>query len=279
MQITCINARKQQLKFGWFRPFWLEKAEGLGADFEVSIYAVHNMDGSLYSGAWAKSRNIVLTLKILRRDGFADCRDRLYSFFQPRSAGMILVKDGGIQRQAVYYTESVSVEGSGPSRTATISLICPDPLFYDMEDTYTNMASFDDLIEFPWSFEAPFAVSEKAQSLIRSIYNDSAVTVGLKIRFRAAGSVTNPQMTDVNRGTKLTVNTAMQTGDELLIDTGARTIVRSRGNIDTNLINALSWDSTWLQLEPGDNLFRFGADGGIDLLSAAIVTRKGYWGA
>lgn len=280
MKITCINARGQKMEFGWKRPYWMSSPpSGLGADFEVSTYAVHGRDGSIYTGAEAKQRNIVMTIEMLKRDGYPDLRNRLYSFFQPRSEGTILVEDGSIKRQASYYVESVEPGGTGPKRTAAISLICPDPLFYDTADTYTQMASFDRLIEFDFSFDEDFAVEEKNQSLLKSVYNDSAVTVGMQIRFTASGTVVSPSLTDVGRRISLTIDTTMEPGDELVVDTGKKTVIRTRNGEQTNLINSFTWESDWLMLEPGDNLFRFDAAEGLDLLSAAIITRRGYWGA
>lgn len=279
MNIICRNARGQKMEFGWKRPYWMSNPPtGLGADFEVSTYSIHGTDGALYSGAQASQRNIVMTVSLIKKDGLPALRDRLYSFFQRGEPGTLVVQDGDIRRQATYYAESVSVEGSGPVRTATISLICPDPLFYATEESYNRMASFDKLIEFDFWFEEDFAVEEKNQELIKSIYNDS-VEVGMQIRYTAAGTVVDPVLEDVSRNVSLTIETTMEPGDEILIDTGKKTVIRTRNGEETNLINAFTWESDWLTLKPGDNLFRFGAAEGTDLLSAIIITRKGYWGA
>jgi len=281
MNIICINSRGGRLRFGRARPFWLNKPPtGLGADFSVSTYTIHSMDGSLYNGAQAKERNIVLTVKLFKMDGYATLRDRLYSFFQPREFGILIVQDDTIDRQVTYYTESIDIGGSDEdlARTATISLICPDPLFYATEDSYTRMASFDPLVEFDFFFNEDFAVEEKTQDLIKALYNDS-VEVGMQIRYTAAGTVVDPVLEDVGRGVSLTIETTMEPGDEIMIDTGKKTVIRTRNGEETNLINAFTWESEWLTFKAGDNLFRFGAKEGTDLLSAVIITRKGYWGA
>lgn len=278
MNVICTNARGQKIELGWKRPFWMDKLpEGLGSQSEISTYQIHGSDGALYSGAQATQRNIVLTVSLLKKDGLPVLRDRLYSFFQRGEPGTITVQDGGIERQATYYAESVTVEGEGPVRTATISLICPDPLFYDTEDSYTGMASFDKLIEFDFWFNEDFAVEEKNQDLIKAIYNDS-VEVGMQIRYTAAGTVVDPVLEDVGRGLSLAIETTMEPGDEILIDTGKKTVTRTRNGEQTNLINAFTWESEWLMLKPGDNLFKFSAAEGTELLSTVIITRKGYWG-
>lgn len=279
MQITCINAQGQKLNIGWTRPFWLENATGLGSAFEVTGYTAHGLNGSIYDSTSAPERHIVLTIGILRKDGFSELRDRLYSFFLPDAPGTIIVKDGVIERQATYYPESVSVDGSGPKRTATVALKCPDPVFYALSDLYINMANFDRLIEFDFSFSEDFAVEEKSQTLIKDVYNDSAVQVGIKIQFAADGAVTAPEMENVTKGIKMTLDVTMEPGDEIIIDTSAKTIMLTRDEETINLINTLTWESEWLMLEPGDNVFRFGAKEGVNLLNVAIITRKGYWGA
>ena len=96
------------------------------------------------------------------------------------------------------------------------------------------------------------------------------------------GSITDPEALTLQTPQSFNArfNVAMKVRHEVCaIDTGKKTVTRTRNGEQTNLINAFTWESEWLTFKAGDNLFRFGAKEGTDLLSAVIITRKGYWGA
>ena len=127
---------------------WIESISGLGADYEVTTSKNSGQDGENYTGATASKRNIVMVLDVPKRR-MDDTKDRLYSFFQPRSVGILYYYSGNIARKIRYYVESIEPEESGLVRTITISLICPDPKFYALTDNLTELAVWEGMITFP----------------------------------------------------------------------------------------------------------------------------------
>ena len=282
-RIVCENQQQQQIEFKYNGyPLRLSDTSGFSSA-EYTIYTSQNsgQDGENYNGAQANKRNPVITANIFENHQLWG--DRLRSFFQPRSWGTVYAYDGGDGRKAAYQVEKIDIEETGPVRDAVISLICPDPKFYALTDQLTQLAMWAGGIEFP--FEIPqadeFTVETKVNTLIGNVHNDSAVSMGLTIKFMATGTVVNPSLYDVNRHLLLQANITMHAGDCIIITTGDgnKRAQMVSGSLVTNINNLLQYPPAWLKAYRGDNLFRYNASSGIDELSVSILSKQAYWGA
>lgn len=283
MKIICENPDGDQLAFAFDGfPLLLTDTDGLDmVKYDVKTTQNSGQDGETYNGATAEKRNIVLTAEILAN--YQQQRDRLYNFFQPRTRGIIywINDEENGSRKAYYYAEYVLVAEAGVSRTASISLICPDPKWYALTDQLTDLAVWKGLIEFPLELSPSFEVTSKVNTLIGNVHNDSAVPLGLTIRFAASGDVSNPSLYDVNRQELLQINTTMRAGDVITVTTadGNKRVQLTSGGTSTNINNLMIYPPIWLKAYQGDNLFRYNADSGIDSLSVSILSTQAYWGA
>lgn len=280
MDITCINQNGDRLKLSWTAPLWIKSVSGIGADFTVTTSKSSGQDGANYTGATADVRNIVIVLDV-RKDDYVEQRNRLYQFFQPRGEGTIYHTDGGITRKTGYYVESVEPSGAGVLKNITVSLLCPDPKWYDTEEQLTELASWEGLIEWDLEItEEPFEVTRKVNTLIGNVYNGSNVTQGLTVKFMATGEVVNPSLFDVNQQELMKLNLTMHSGDVVVITTsqGNKRVKLTSGGVTTNINNYMAYPPVWLQAYQGDNLYRYDADSGIDNLNVSIIHTQAYWG-
>ena len=165
-----------------------------------------------------------------------------------------------------------------------ISGTCPNPLF---TDDFENRLAF---IETAAHFHFPLVMSKdlpdggvvfgkRTESLIANVYNRGAVSVGMKIVFKANGSVMNPSLVNVVTQERFTINKLLVAGEEIEINTsiGEKSV---RGRIDnaqfSNYFMYKDVDSPWLQLEVGDNQFGYEADGGFANLDVFIYFYNRY---
>ena len=281
-RIVCENQYGETIEFAYDgNPLRLSDTSGFSeADYTVNTSKNSGQDGETYNGAQANKRNPVITAEIF--SDYQAQRDRLYSIFQPRSPGIIYCYgDDSGGRKAGCYVEKISIEESGVVRVATISLICPDPKFYALDDQLTQLAVWRGKITFPLRLSNPFTVTEKINTLIGNVHNDSAVSMGLTVKFTATGTVVNPSLYDVNRHELMQINTTMHAGDIIIITTGDgnKRVKLMSGGVTTNINNLMLYPPKWLQAYQGDNLFRYNADSGIDSLSVSILSTQAYWGA
>lgn len=281
-RIICKSADGTTIEFTYEgTPLRLFGTDGFAqAAYTVNTAQSTGRDGETYLSSTANKRNPVITAEIL--GDYRAQRDLLYSFFQPRSEGTVYYyEDDSAGRKADYYVESIDVEESGKIRQATISLICPDPVWKALEDEVVSMAQVEGDIEFPAELADEFTVSHRNESVMATIDNDSNAARGLTIIFEAAGAVTNPTLIEVTRQDRLQVNVTMHSGDILTVTTGNgnKRVQLTSDGVTTNVNSLWVYGSTWLQAEPGRNIYRYTADSGEDSLSTTIRSTPAYWGA
>lgn len=159
-----------------------------------------------------------------------------------------------------------------------INATCVDPLFSSKEREKFDVATTRPEFHFPLILgdtpETPGGVhfGVRTQSLFASILNKGAVETGITIVFKANGTLTNPSLMNVNTQETFKINKRMQAGEIITVvtETGKKTV---RGEVDganSNYFKYMSLDSVWLQLEVGDNLFKYDAESNVDNLEVSI---------
>lgn len=165
-----------------------------------------------------------------------------------------------------------------------VKLEAPDPYWTDETETVHNIADYIGSFHFPLNIPLPKGVvfGYKNPVLIATIHNSSPVNIGMVIAFIAHGTVTNPMLFDVKSRKFIQINTIMKDGDEIRVKTGEdREIVRNRLGVEENFmgyIDIAGGGYSFLELKPGDNLFRYGAQEGESLLEVKIYYKNRYPG-
>lgn len=279
MNIICENIRAETIDFSIF-PLSINTVDGIGANYEVITSKNSGQDGENYNGSTAQKRNIVIVLDVKKVD-YVEQRNRLYNFFQPRTTGTLYCYENIGAKKIGYYVEKIEPAGDGLIRHLTLSLICPDPKFYALGEEITNFITLQGNIKFPLKIINPFTVATKVTTLIKNVYNESAVSQGLTVKFKSTGVVVNPSLYDMQLFKKMQINITMQEGDTITVTTGDnnKRVTLARDEVTTSINNMMIYPPIWLQAQQGDNLYRFDAESGIDSLNVSIEHTQAYWGA
>ena len=288
--ITCINtAENIKGVFGEeeFSPFLLEDASGIyEQSAQVNITENTLTDGATYQSSVLQSRNIVLSLRDLN-DHLAN-RQFLLSLFPPKSKGTLIFRDGDEERQTDYYVEKLTSDGIYSARSYQISLICPDPYFYDLEDYSVALAAFVPNFTFAHEFtsvkeELGYRQTNRLQDIKDEIGSDN---IGITITIEASGAVKNPKVTRVESNEHIQIGTDsmplnMVARDKIIITTADnnKKIFLERNGTRTNISQYLAEDSTFIQLHRGDNTIGYSAASGIDSMVITITYRIRYTSA
>lgn len=271
-------------------PYFLIDADGLySTELDVNISANAFDDGGIYQSSKIKNRNIVLTIQDRGSDDHIAVRDSLLNLFTPKLKGRLTIKendeDTGSEKVIDYYTEKVVSDGKNSSRTFTISLICPDPYFYDPYDKYVQMANYAAMFTFQHNFISAgeeFGSRSKAKSKnIQNITGSDAV--GLSINLKINGAVTNPSLTRVESGETIRIGTsskqlALVYGDLLTVTTGSgnKHIYLTRSGVKTEINQYISSGSSFFELHQGDNTIGYDAESGVSNIEVSVSYRMRY---
>lgn len=267
-----------------FTPFILAKADGIyDVTNNVSMSDNTMIDGAIYQGAIAKKRNIVLTLKDI--DNYDENRELIDRVFAGGVLGALTVYDGEHEREIEYYVESISSTAKVTSRLTTISLLCPDPHFYDPYSNVLKISEIMDCFEFPHCFiEAGEEFSFMNMNRIGEIQNNEAEEfTGLTILVKARGTVVDPVITKIESQESLKIGYTnktftMMAGDVVSITThtGNKNIQCTRSGLTTDINEYLSEDSVFFQLTRGVNSIGYDADSGSQYLELIISYRSRF---
>ena len=204
----------------------------------------------------------------------------LNRFFNPQQAVDLFYKDYVLRflpNTSIRYS-TVIAENNEVICKFKVEGYCPDPLFSEQVESKVAAASTQAMFHFPLIIsETPnppggIIFGLRQPSLIVTVTNNGAVDVGMKIVFRASGTLTNPSLIEVNTQKFFKVNKTMVAGEEITIDTiiGEKKIEGYLNGITSNYFKYRDLDSEWLQLKVGDNLFRYDADQNVGNLEVYI---------
>lgn len=160
-----------------------------------------------------------------------------------------------------------------------------DPLFRDEVQSKVEAATTVSLFHFPLKIGImdqgypTIMFGIRSPSLIINVYNGGAVATGMRMIFKAKGTVRNPQIINVKTQEFFRINKTLSAGETVTIDTvtGEKKVVGAlNGGTEQNYFKYRDLDSTWLQLAVGDNLFRYDAESNLDGLEVYIYSYNRY---
>lgn len=162
--------------------------------------------------------------------------------------------------------------------------IAPNPLFSDNFETSKAFVTTIPTFHFPLilsndSSDKGVVFGKRTASLIVNVFNKGSESVGMKIVFKANGTVVNPSLMDVNSQEEFTINKTLTSGEEVVVVTniGEKSVKGKIGNGEyTNYFMFKNIDSSWLQLDTGDNLFRYNAIDGVENLDVFVYFYNRY---
>ncbi|MDX8359829.1 phage tail family protein [Cytobacillus sp. IB215316] len=149
-----------------------------------------------------------------------------------------------------------------------------DPYFYSKKEEKVDIALWVPDFEFPLEIpEEGIEMGHRDPSLIVNALNEGQESTGMLVRFRALGTLLNPSLVNVNTYESIKLNTTMIAGDVIEVSTYKRRkrVYLIRNAVKSDAFNSLDLSSKFLQLEIGDNLFRFDAEEGLNNLEVSLT--------
>lgn len=297
--ITVTNYRGDSLKMELTRPqdsgFIIEKVTGLGpGKANINTSEVSTNDGAIYNSARVPSRNIVISVKYLFKETIEEARQTSYKYFPLKRKVTLLIETDNRMAEIEGYVESNDPDIFSQEEGSDISIICPNPFFYDaLSTTETSFSGIAPAFEFPFSNESltepllEFSVIEDVTDRVIDYKGDQEIGVTISIQARGeAGDITIYNVDTAE--TMMVYNNLIQSltgsgitdGDEIVICTvrGQKSAKLIREGKTTNILNCINRDADWFQLAKGPNTFAYDAVTGRNNLRVVITNRIIYEG-
>jgi hypothetical protein len=282
MELTYMNAAGERVTFRQRRPFFLTKVDGTGTTHQtVNTFQAPEQDGAFYISSTLGMRNITLEGTVMANtvDEAYEQRKHFLRIFTPKLQGTLFMHNWRIN----CVVEEAGFSPSSRERLPNffVSLLCPSPFFEALEEVREELAMWTSLFHFELEIpESGIEFGVRQPSQIITVDNTGDVPCGCQIVFKALGTVTNPELMNVDTGEYVRLNTTMDGGEELRVYThfAGKRVVRVTGQTESNAFSLLDTGSTFLQLDAGRNTLRYSAAVNMDLLEVSIYYRPRFLG-
>jgi hypothetical protein len=282
MEVRYENETGASITIRQLTPIFLRRLDGVGRiRNSINTFKAPEQDGAFYISSSLDMRNITIEGQIISPsvEGSFDYRRHLLRIFTPKQRGTLIYRN----RQISCIVEEAGVSQGNIARAPAffISLLCPSPFFEELNTIREELASWQGNFTFPLEIVPPgIELGIRQPSQFVDIENIGDAPCGCEIVFRATGTLTNPELMNMDTGEFIRINAEMTSGEEYRIFThfAAKRVIKVVAGVEENVFPLLDVGSTFLQLSVGNNLLRYDAETNMDLLEVSIFYRPLYLG-
>lgn len=273
--VILENQNGDQLTFDMNSPYTIQEIQGLNPpDATINTSEIALIAGAKYNSAKVKMRQLMIAFAI----EYSAAYNRINVYKVLKSKQWIRFYYTGDQRDVYIdgYIQSIDVSHFAMKQVVTCTILCPSPFFKAAQEVVNELKNIISAFHFP------FSSTEEPQIVFGYFSNDVGITIenegdvetGLIIELYARSPITNPKIFNYVTQDFIGVNYAMQTADQITIDTrqGQKTVTLLRNGVETNIFNYVMKNSTWLQLEASGSTFVYEVASGV--LGDLLVTFK-----
>lgn len=256
------------------------------------------LDGGVYNSSRMKTRNIVIEMYYGFSPHIESARHRAYRYFPVKTQVRLDFETDERNLSIWGYVESNEVDIFSENEKGQVSIVCPDPYFYETTPVVYELGSATKEFEFPFSNESliePLICFGDYGPL--NMYNvdylgDIEVGVTIRVHLLKNLSVDELIIYDVTHNKKLVLNfqdiidktsltNILPYGDFVFSSVrGQKDIWYERFGQKTSIIGAFDVENfPWMYLSPGENIFGFNTDQEyLDEFTITIEHRGAYGG-
>ena len=144
-----------------------------------------------------------------------------------------------------------------------VDCFCANPFWTNLTESKIDIALWIPAFHFPLVIPTEkIIMGYRSPSTIVNIENKGNIEIGMRIEFKALGSLTNPSLLNVNTQELLKIEKEMVYGETITANTnfGKKRVTQTLNGVESNAFPYLKRGSIFLQLESGSNLFRYDAE-------------------
>lgn len=276
-KITFTNARGESIAFGNSGLFILQSIEGTGnVPSEIKSTKSPYQDGSSFVDIQLSDRSIPMVgfINAKSQQDLYQCRRDLTRVLNPKLGPGKLVYTNDLRS---YVVDAVAEEGPVfgerhvHANLLTINFIANDPYWRDQIQTVKGLRYEAGGMTFPLRLPTRFAFAAYRGTFVNGGDVESPVEIHYK------GPATNPIVESETTGEYIKVNYELNFDQTLIINTAfgnKRVEVLNPNGSRTNVFHWIDLGSTFFQLQPGQNILKYGSDKDSDQQLAEVTV---YW--
>ena len=296
--IEVTNHLGDSMKFDLTAPyesgFAITSITGLApCDADINIMDTAAGDGGIFNSARLDTRNIVFTAQFVGSN-IEEFRRISYQYFPVKKPIKFRIVTDTRDCYANGYVESNDIEIFSSAEGCSVSILCPDPYFYDSAgDKISVFYGVEPAFEFPFENDSfterklMFGILNRVTEA--NVLYEGDADVGITIVIDSIGDASGLSIYNTDTREEMHIDSAklktltgsdIKSGDEIIIKTmsGKKSIQLLRDGVYVNILNTLGKDIDWFKLHKGDNLFMYAAKSGLNNLRFRIQNETIYDG-
>ncbi|MGJ9383240.1 phage distal tail protein [Salipaludibacillus sp. CF4.18] len=266
-KLTFTNNRGQAIEFSHKPPFLLQFIDGMGgSETNIQTQKSPYQDGETFIDTMLEGK--ALDIRVAIMGNITEKRSYMLNVLNPKlGEGVLRYENDDVIRDLKCVVDQTPSFPSGNDnrsvdfQQAFFSIYASNPYWQSIEKITKPLAAFIPKFSFPFSFPVKFGERGSEATL----YNDGHVPCPIEIEFN--GPATNPIVTSLTTGEFIRVKRELFEGDKLIINTAfgnERKVVTvdQNGNEKSEWGYIDIWESTFLQLDVGENVISYNATAG-----------------
>jgi hypothetical protein len=297
--VTVTNHLGDSIRLGLTDPeksgFVIKSIDGLGpVKADINLTELSNSDGGLFNSSRLNTRNITMTLKFLENPTIEATRLLSYKYFQVKQNITLIIETDERKCKISGRVESNEPDIFSDDEGCNISILCPDPFLYSINDEHHIIYGTEPAFEFPFSNESlsdpllAFGYIDYRTTILINYSGDS--DAGIIITIHALDdNITGLIIYNYTTKKELKIDddklesltgSKLKQGDDIIINTllNNRSVTLLRDGIYTNILNTVIRPYNWFQLSKGDNIFVVASDSDTSYLRFDISNSILYGG-
>lgn len=278
-QITMtFTSNGKQFTIGSDTLYGITHVEGLEAsDITISMTPIAQYDGSAVNKVRVEPRSIIIEAEYPASSGTENIRHWLQSFFTPKNKGSLSVNYCGTVRKIEYYCSRFKdnrINIFSPL-AFSLTLICPDPWFYDADEHTTNMVETVPLLTFPFNSLQGVGITSgtRWRSTEVEIDNTGDDAIGFVTEITANGTIKDPYIE--SGAQRVQAKCTLAANDSIVFSTvPLKKDIILNGEENTSYYRS----SEFFSLPPGKSTLRVGAASGASNATTEIRYSFKYMG-
>ncbi len=287
-KVIYENDRGERIEIAYSFPFFFQQLVGAdGTKAQITKVKGMGQDGTTITNFNLSDRPMQLfgAIKGSSKEEIATYRTKLLQIFNLKIQGWLQYEYGDVKKKIRCQVEDAPVfskkNKSYKYQNFVVDFICPNPFWQDISTVKEEVAIWRGAFEFPLEIvEEGIELGYREPNLIVNVFNTGDVDCGMRIQFKALATVVNPSLFNVNTREYFKVNKTMEAGEIITVTTHFQNkrVELNKNGIISNAFNWIDLNSTFIQLEVGDNLLRYDSDEGLDNLEVAVYYTPQYLG-
>lgn len=282
-KLIFTNVRGESVELGNTKPYILSHIDGAGGvESDIKTTRSPYQDGSTYIRTQLEDRLLTITGAVMgkSREEMYELRNQLARILNAKlgPGRLEYINDAKVYSiQAVPDGSPIWGDRYANNQLFTAAFLCPDPYWNDEFESAIDLKYFSGGLTFPLVLPTTFTLIGFKNVFV------NAGDVETPVLIRYYGPAVNPVVENETTGEYIRVNYSLSDTDVLEINTAfgrKRVEVVAEDGSRTNVFHWIDLNSTFFNLQPGDNVLSYSSDiQNIDKAKVTVTWQNRYSGA